>query len=73
MVVPMTFEPEKEGGFMLNIWHKSPILVPARSPARVKWSFFLPLDVHWSSPESGDLWYTSGGTRVAICSHSGFR
>ena len=24
----MTFEPEKEGGFMLNIWHKSPILVP---------------------------------------------
>lgn len=27
VVVPMTFDPEKEGGFMLNIWHKSPILV----------------------------------------------
>ena len=34
--VPMTFEPEKEGGFMLNIWHKSPILVPARPPSGIK-------------------------------------
>ena len=32
--------------------------------------FFEPPDLYWRSPESGDLWYKSGGLKTKICSHS---
>ena len=28
------------------------------------------LDLYWSSPESGDLWRTSGGSKKSVCLHA---
>ena len=52
VVIPMTFEPEKEGGFMLNIWHKSPVLVRGGERVRV---VEVPAEAVEEQDEWGDM------------------
>ena len=51
--------------------HISEVRPNTTSPqSGIKSSFLSPRNLHWSSPESGDRWYNSGGSKGTVWSSS---
>ena len=61
---------KETGAALVRRVHVLRHLVSTSTLSGIKSRFFRSLGLHWSSPESGDLWHKTGGSKETVWSRS---